>query len=177
MTQQPKLGQILIAHPDLANGFFGGSVVLITERHLKGTVGIAINKTSDLNMQEIAEEKGWTWPYNERMYHGGPVNQTALIMLHSADWYSQNTLPISDVVSLSSDHFMTEKMVMGNAPDRWRMCHGISGWFPGQLESEIKRNDWLLAWPTADLLFEYSGEEQWRKSIDLCANQTVSAFF
>lgn len=172
-----KPGQILIAHPELKCNFFAGTVVLITERSAKGWVGISLNKPSTISMRSIADEKGWSWPYDDKVYRGGPINPSALIMLHSSDWWSSNTLTISDTVSLSSDNFMTEKMVMGNAPRQWRMAHGLAGWFPGQLEQEIKRNDWLTAWPTEEILFEYTSEEQWRRSIDLCANQAVNAFF
>lgn len=172
-----KPGQIIVAHPDLGDGFFDSTVILITENHPRGTVGLAVNRTSELSMSTIAEEKGWSWPYSDALFQGGPVNRSALIMLHSADWFSSNTLSISDCVSLSSDHFMTEKMTMGNAPRRWRMCHGISGWFPGQLNAEIKQNKWLTGWPNEDILFKYSGEDQWRRAIDLCASQAVDAFF
>lgn len=172
-----KPGQILVAHPDLECDFFHGSVVLITERTAKGYTGVALNKPSTVSMLDIADQKGWSWPYTNRVGRGGPVSPHALIMLHTSDWYSSNTLPISDLVSLSSDNFMTEKMVMGNAPESWRLLHGLSGWFPGQLEAEIDRNDWLTAWPTEDILFEYSGEEQWRCSIELSAGQAVNAYF
>lgn len=128
-------------------------------------------------MANIAEEKGWSWPFDANVYMGGPVNQHALVMVHSADWWSTNTMPISDTVSISSDNFMTEKMVMGNAPLDWRLCHGIAAWRNGQLEAEIARNDWLVAWPTAEILWSHSGEDQWHKSIELCANQAVETFF
>jgi putative transcriptional regulator len=170
-------GQILIAHPELKCNTFANSVVLVTEKSSKGHTGLMLNKPSNISMRDIADEKGWSWPYDDRLFRGGPVSPSALIMLHSSEWYSSNTMLISDIASLSSDNFMTEKMVMGNSPVQWRMVHGLAGWFPGQLEQEIKRNDWLTAWPTEDILFEYTGEEQWRRSITLCANQAVDAFF
>lgn len=172
-----KPGQILVARPDQQSGFFKNTVVLITEHHSRGTVGVALNRKSELNMRDIAEEKGWSWPYDNCVFQGGPVNKSALILLHSAEWFSSNTLNISDLVSLSSDMFMTEKMTMGNAPEQWRMCHGIAGWFPGQLATEIAHNKWLTAWPNEDILFKYSGDAQWHNAIELCARQAVDAFF
>ena len=171
-----KAGQIIVARPELTCEFFHSSVVFITECNSRGYIGVTLNKPSGVSMLSIADEKGWSWPYDDRVYSGGPVNRHALVMIHSSDWYSSNTLAISDCASISSDNFMTEKMVMGNSPRQWRMCHGLSGWQPGQLENEIKRNDWLAAWPTEDLLFEYAGEEQWRRAIELCANQAVENF-
>lgn len=172
-----KPGQILVAHPELKSNFFSNSVVLLTEYTARGHTGIVVNKSSSISMIDIADEKGWSWPYQDSIFRGGPVNPNALIMMHTTEWYSSNTLSVTDLVSISSDNFMTEKMAMGNEPRQWRMIHGLSGWFPGQLDSELDRNDWLTAWPSEDILFEYSGEEQWRRCIELCVNQAVDAFF
>jgi putative transcriptional regulator len=44
-----------------------------------------------------------------------------------------------------------------------RMFAGYSGWSPGQLEDEIRRDAWLVHPATLDLVFDTSIETLWQK--------------
>lgn len=170
-------GQLLVAHPEKMQGFFAKSVVLITENHSQGTVGIAVNRQSDMVFADIMYSKGIEWPYEDKLYRGGPVNPTALVCVHTSEWYSSNTLQVSADFAISSDNLMTEKMSMGNLPSEYRFVSGISGWAPGQLDYEQRQGVWLTCWATPELVFGFTGDQQWRKSIDCCAKEAVQSYF
>jgi putative transcriptional regulator len=137
-----------------------------------------INRATEYSLHQIMTSKGYDYAGKDRViYKGGPVNTTALVMLHSDDWYSSNTMPITAHTSISSDNFMMEKLAFDNAPASWRMVLGVSGWAPGQLDNEISRGDWLLADSDPDILWGYDGEKQWRRSLDLCSQQMLAQYF
>ena len=76
------------------------------------------------------------------------------------------------------------KMSQGNEPVYWRMHIGLCSWSPGQLDMEMKgqfpynkTHRWLTANPTEEIIFEYDGEEQWNKALELCSYQTVNQWF
>ena len=79
---------------------------------------------------------------------------------------------------------MIEKMSMGNMPAMWRMVSGICGWAPGQLHAEINGHQpfksdksWLTLQPTDSIMFEYDGEEQWQRAIEMSSKQMINHFF
>ncbi len=117
------------------------------------------------------------------MHEGGPLNQAALILLHSDDWASSNTVDITKGLKISSDSHMFLKMSTGNEPIYWRAFFGLCAWRPWQLDKELEgkfpyvKNMWLLADATDDVIFNYDGEDQWIKAVDLCSQQTIDYFF
>ena len=95
---------------------------------------------------------------------------------------SQNSYPVGDYC-VTSDKFMLEKMATGTPPVHWRMVSGVSGWGPGQLEAELEgsgpfvEKSWLTLPATDSILFEYDGDRQWQKGIDLCSQQMIERYF
>ena len=170
-----KPGTLLIAHPDLDDEFFQFSTVLITEDHQHGTTGLCINKLNDMSLSEAAGLQDWA--STEELYTGGPVNARALIMIHSADWYSSNTMPVNTEFSISSDQLMTEKIAMGNDPRNYRFVNGVSSWKPKQLSEEIAQGKWLTMPASEAIVYGYTGETQWKKAINNYAELAVAQYF
>jgi len=170
-------GQLLVSHPKLNDGLFSKSVVLITEHHINGSVGFILNKPSNYKMRDVVEENMLGIMQDETLYSGGPLNTGSLILIHSGEWYSSNTLALPNNISISSDHFMFEKISMGNIPFNYKLVTGISGWQPNQLESELTNQNWLVTNPTEDLIYNHAGVTMWRKALELCASQVVASYF
>lgn len=105
------------------------------------------------------------------------MNRSALIMLHTHEWYSSNTMAITDRISISSDGLMLEKAANGNAPRQWRFVSGMCAWQPGQLQQEIDQKQWCVTTATDKLIWELTEQEQWHRAIERYAAQAVKQFF
>ena len=172
-------GKILVAHPSLEDRVFSESVIYLYQHDKSGSIGIVLNKPTTYLFASIMQRKHFDYESKRVVYNGGPVSEHALVMLHSDDWYSSNTMPLSPGIAISSDEFMLQKIAMGNEPRSWRVFSGMAAWGPGQLEQEISRpQGWLVAEvPNAEKLFSSKGETQWIEAIDLCSQQTINNFF
>lgn len=178
-------GKLLVAHPRLTSSPFNRSVVLITEDHQNGSVGLILNKATDFSLRQVMEQKGYDCLMDRMVYLGGPVNSSALVMIHSDTWYSSNTMVVKPGVAISSDNLMIEKVAMGDYPGRWRFVCGISGWAKGQLHAEIagtgpyslKGPSWLTVDADEDIIFKYDGEKQWHKAVELCSQTMMNQYF
>ena len=150
----------------------------------QGSVGVVLNRQSSITIKDIAYDKGIQWPnQTDSLYRGGPVNQGALVLLHTDEWQSKNTANGGNY-NVSSDDLMMEKIAHGDQPIYFRMMSGFAAWAPGQLDAEIngtfpykKENQWLTISATDSIMFEYSGEEQWSKAIKLAAKEMVQTYF
>ena len=180
-----RVGKLLIANPNFpSESPFAKSVIYIYQDDSKvGTVGLILNKPTG-SVSRFCNENGIMFPDTQpTMHSGGPVNPSALILLHTDDWSSSNSIDIGTGLRISSDHNMFLKMSTGNVPLCWRTFFGVSAWRPGQLDKELEsafpyvKNMWLIADATEEVIFDYDSEDQWIKAVDLCSQQTINYFF
>lgn len=170
-------GKVLVSHPSLSQGLFSKAVVYVYQHEAKGTLGVILNKRSNFSVADIMAQKGIAYDHGHMVFTGGPVNQQALQILHSDDWYSQNTLQLPQGLAISSDTVMIEKIAMGNEPSLWRTFAGMAAWGPGQLENEINRpNSWMIAQADYGLIFDWSDHEQWMKSIETVSQSVMDNY-
>jgi putative transcriptional regulator len=178
------IGQMLVAPPAQDNEFWEKSVVFIYEQTQSSTVGLIVNKPSERKLSDLAEHHDLDYTGDELLYVGGPVNPSALVMLHTDDWVCTNTMHIGGQWRISSDRTMLSRICKGDAPRKWRLFLGMSVWSPMQLEGEIKGNPpwnkktaWVTAPATESIIFSNSPDRAWKKSIDLAAQSMVSNYF
>lgn len=172
------VGNLLIAPPSVKGNFFQKTVVLLTEHHGTGSIGLVMNKTSQVSIKEFAKQNGVYLDIPGYVHIGGPVSVKALTMLHTNDWNCDNTLKINDDISISSSQEILTKMAMGYIPKNWRIFVGLCGWSKGQLQNEIEGREpydrnlsWLTATSNLDILFNFDGQEQWTESIELSGSE------
>jgi len=178
------IGQLLVAPPAQTDDYWAQSVVFLYEETAKASVGIILNKRSDRTFRELAEHHDLDYDGDELLYIGGPVNPSALVMLHTDDWSCTNTMHVTGNLRLSSDRTMLKRLCEGDRPAKWRLFLGMSAWTPEQLAGEIsgiapwnKKTAWLTAPSETKLIFDAKPERIWKKSIDLAAAQMVGSFF
>jgi len=179
--------KLLIAHPNLPrHSIFSKSVIYLYEDNTRsGSVGVILNKNSEYTVNYLAESKGFFYPdHNQMLKLGGPVSEKTILMLHSDEWYSSNTMQVGGGLAVSSDDIMIEKLSMGNEPRQWTMCLGMCAWQPGQLAMEINaqfpytiENSWLTCEADDTIVFGYDGESQWEKAVELSSQQMIDSFF
>ncbi len=152
--------------------------------HVFGATGLTLNIPSRLSVQELCSEHNIKYPWpNERIYAGGPVTPSNVIMLHTHEWCSTNTGSVSADYSITSDYNMFGKIAQGDQPCYWRMFAGVASWAPGQLEQELETessygnsNSWLIATPNDDIIFQTDGDKQWQAALELSAKQLFDAW-
>lgn len=181
------VGKVLVAHPNLGpTETFHRTVIYIYQDDPKaGSVGVITNKKSRYNISDLAADKNITFGDSTKfVYHGGPVNQQALVLLHTNDWASTNTAPAGRNLSVSSDDLMLEKLNTGIQPAYWRLFGGMCGWAPGQLDAEMNgvfpfrsENSWLIAQAPEQCLFGTDGDKQWQKCFELSSAQMFAKFW
>ena len=164
---QIRPGSLLIANPKYAHEQQQGNVVYITESTNYSTMGIVLNSSDSYYLSDLLEQKGIDWPFETLVNIGGDYSPTCMIMLHSGEWYSSNTMPITTDISISSDQTMLEKLEMGNTPEWYRLFLGTSGWTPQELEHELKSNKpkWLLLSHPSQALIELADKDLWQTAV------------
>lgn len=180
-------GKILISHPNCPqDNFFHKAVIYIYQDRLsQGTIGVILNKPSQFTLKEICKEKKLNLiGGNSIVYHGGPVQQNALVLLHSQEWKSENTAKAGEKLFISSDTIMLQRLALGDTPIFWKLFGGFSGWAPGQLEAELNgswpyrpENSWLIAEPNLSLLFETHHDKIWKQAFDMSSHQMFDQYF
>ena len=175
-------GKLLVATPVLNhNVVFHQSVVYLYDENPQGQVmGVILNKPSKFKISSLGSLKDI--PFDPALdlkyvHKGGPVSDTSVILLHTNEWVSSNTLNAENELSISSDLLMIEKLATGNEPKGWRMFAGMSVWGLDQLDNEINnQHAWLVCDPTSSNVFDFDEEEQWLKALELCSQQMLSNY-
>lgn len=178
------VGKLLIAPPSVKGNFFQKTVILLTEHHAKGSVGVVLNKPSAVTLKDFARQNNSMLDIPGFVHVGGPVNVKALTMLHTNDWTCNNTLKINDKFSLSSSAEILPSLAMGYVPKQWRIFVGLCGWSSGQLQSEMdgvppysKSQSWLTSTADLEIVFEQDKQDQWTEAIERSGSEFAQNFF
>jgi putative transcriptional regulator len=171
-TKAPRLpkrgfldGQMLIAMPSMRDERFTRSVIYVCAHSSDGAMGIVVNRVAGdidfpkllVKLDVIPEDQRIQLPNDARsmqVLKGGPVETQRGFVLHSADYFMENsTLPIDDGICLTATLDILKAIAQGSGPENAVLALGYAGWAPGQLESEIQDNGWLHCSADRDLIF------------------------
>ncbi len=136
-------GSILISDPFSDDVYFGRSVVLICEHNDEGTFGFVLNNYIDVDLHQLDDN----FPnINARISFGGPVSKENLYYIHSFSDIT-NTLEIREGLYYGGDFDeITDRIKNAKNPNKEiRFFVGYSGWSVGQLDEEIKNENWITA--------------------------------
>jgi putative transcriptional regulator len=170
-------GQMLIAMPTMGDERFARSVIYMCAHSSEGAMGIIVNQPAsnisfpDLLVQldvvgmsdliELPPHAGGV-----RVLRGGPVETSRGFVLHSADFFIENsTLPIDDGVCLTATLDILKAIARGDGPKSAVLALGYAGWAPGQLENEIHQNGWLHCAADSELIFGGDTEGKYDKAL------------
>lgn len=159
----PAAGQLLIATEPGKGGFFDRTVVLILEHNESGTLGVVLDKPSDIDMPPPLEP--WTGLLSPPAvpFIGGPVNEQAVVAL--AQLANPEISPpgwrpiLGDVGLVDLD---TPVELVDGAFAHMRLFIALSGWEAGQLEGELIRGSWFRTVARAEEIFGLP-DDLWRR--------------
>ncbi len=160
---------LLLAMPQVVDPFFHKSVVLLLAHQDEGSFGFIVNRRTDLRVAAILTDLELVWSGDPEACarFGGPVQpQVGSVLIGDAD--GQIALPDAAEVlpGLRITQNLSELAHLGRRPPaRFRLLLGYAGWGPGQLVTEIRRNDWLTAPVDLDLVFGEGTEATWEQGL------------
>ncbi|MFE3838583.1 YqgE/AlgH family protein [Pseudogemmobacter sonorensis] len=184
-------GKVLIAMPGMEDPRFARSVVLVCAHSPESAMGLIVNKPRpDLTFASILGHLGLEPPPARgetageraadatgpgpvasgareiRVHFGGPVERGRGFVLHSADWRGgEATMEVPGGFRLTGTLDVLEALASGEGPTRALLALGYAGWGPGQVESEILRNDWLISDVPPELIFLAPDAEKWTRAL------------
>lgn len=162
----------LIAAPNMKDPTFEGAVVYICEHTKNGAMGIVINRSIRLSVDSLLKRIGIENknPALEEayLYDGGPVQVERGFVLHSANRKYNSTMQITDSIYLSTSRDVLEAVGEGkDAPEKFLVSLGYSGWSEGQLETELAVSGWLIAPADESIIFDTPDQERYEKALKL----------
>src|SRR5438094_320000 len=142
-------GQMLIAMPSMRDARFSRTLIYMCAHSFEGAMGIVINQPasnvtfSDLLVQlevipaadliQLPQRAGTV-----KVLKGGPVETGRGFVLHSADFFLENsTLPIDEGVCLTATLDILKAIARGDGPASAVLALGYASWAPKQLQAEI----------------------------------------
>lgn len=160
----PAPGVLLVAKPSIEGGPFWHSVVLLLSHGEQGTLGLIINRATEIPLSEAMPELDSEQASSHSLHFGGPVKLDGLLFLFRSDHPPKEVAKVMDDVYFSGDRKVLEKLLKDKAPpERLALYVGHSGWSPGQLDAEIARGDWDLAAADIFTLFQRAPDDIWRE--------------
>src|SRR5499426_1303452 len=170
-------GQMLIAMPSMRDERFTRSVIYVCAHSSEGAMGIVVNQPApNINFPDLLVQLE-VIPANEliqlptkaetvKVLKGGPVETGRGFVLHSADFFIENsTLPIDDGICLTATLDILKAIARGDGPASAVLALGYAGWAPGQLETEIQANGWLHCAADSDLVFGTDTEGKYEQAL------------
>jgi|SRR3984957_4746655 putative transcriptional regulator len=158
-------GQMLIAMPAMSDERFSRSLIYICAHSSEGAMGIVVNHPApNINFSDLLVKLN-VIPSADviqlpgragvvKVMRGGPVETERGFVLHSADFFIDNsTLPIDDGICLTATIDILKAIARGDGPVSAILALGYAGWAPGQLENEIQGNGWLHCTADSELVF------------------------
>jgi putative transcriptional regulator len=166
-------GQLLVAMPAMQDERFARAVIYVCAHSSEGAMGIVINQPAPhINFPDLLVQLD-VIPSNDlielpvqadavRVVRGGPVETQRGFVLHTADYFIENsTLAIDKGICLTATLDILKAIARGKGPASAVLALGYAGWAPGQLEKEIQSNGWLICDADSNLVFGANAEEKY----------------
>lgn len=134
-------GKILISTPDLSGDVFSRSLILLLDHTPEGAFGLILNKKigksfSTSNTLDFTKDAVW--------YEGGPVEPNRHFFIIKGQTNDEDSIRINENYYATESWKLVAKGVLDDEIElqNIKFFAGYSGWFAGQLESEIARKAW-----------------------------------
>ena len=164
-------GQILVSMPSLQDERFYKTVIYMCAHSKEGSMGIIINKKIDHDLYpDLLKQLGIDQPLKNKKFfirYGGPIESTRGFILHSDDLIRKETLSIDKGVALTNTAEFFDDLAKNSGPKYSILALGYTGWGPGQLEYEIKRNSWVNLPIESSFLFDEKVTTKWADAYKL----------
>ncbi len=156
-------GHLLISHASLFDPNFRHTVVLVGEHNSEGALGVVLNRALNLSAAEAVPALASLVAPDAPLFQGGPVQPRSPVLLAEVSRPEVLDVPILDSIGF----------LVGEIPEevrphilRARLFAGYSGWGPGQLESELEQDSWVVEPARAEDVFTDVPELLWSRVLE-----------
>ena len=154
----------------MPDAFFSKSIIYICEHNHQGAMGLIINKKLgekklDSQLLKLFQGNATYKLLKNKIYFGGPVLIENGIVLHQSSNKSQESIPISDSISITNNQKVLDTLIEKSGL-AFKIMLGHAGWSKGQLENEIENGDWFLQKTKTDFVFNMSYDKMWFNAIE-----------
>jgi putative transcriptional regulator len=176
MDPSVEKGALLIAGPGMYDPNFRQSVVLLCEHNDRGSMGLVINRPTELVLTDAVHQLSGA-ERDDVIYSGGPVQPDHLLVLIRAGWeppsshhvfgdvYLGTDLPtLQSLVSRAetSDPPLTIDPSIERVSDTvFRGYAGYAGWSAGQLDGELATQSWIVVPADSKWIFDADPKVVW----------------
>lgn len=167
-------GNMLVATPALSQTIFAQSVIyLCAHSHQSGAVGIVVNaRLENRVLDEIFSHLDLALRSPQIKKHvttsaGGPVESNRGLILYSGEWSSENTMPVTKDINLSTSISVLNNILSRNTSHKILLALGYASWEANQLEEELKQNAWLVLPADEQLIFHKNHIGKWKRALNL----------
>ena len=164
MADDVLTGRLLVATPQIEEGIFLRSVILLLDHGEQGAQGVVLNRPLDAEVDSVLP--GWqalaTAP--DRVFHGGPVQTDSALGLVAIPGEGDAPMGIRrlfggiGVLDLDAPPPLVASEVGG-----LRIFAGYSGWSSEQLADERARGGWYVAESEVGDVFDSDPATLWRR--------------
>ena len=170
----PANGIFLIAKPGLIDPNFRQTVVLVTQAQDYSTVGVIINRPTQLKLDVLLRGDSAAARYRGVVFYGGPVMPEAVVSLFRSD-----SPPEAAAFHVLKDlylslHPQNLRSLLAGSGQRYRLYAGFSGWAPRQLESEMQRDGWYVLPADVEMIFRDSMENVWQELVHRAEKRPIA---
>jgi len=165
-------GRLLVAAPKMPDPRFARTVIFMVRHDDYGAMGLIVNRPiATESASTLMERLGGKGPSVDgdrkiRIHFGGPVRLSKGMFLHSSDYAEAGTIKVTDRVSVTNNPEILRDLANGVGPSKGFLVMGFAGWGPGQLETEMRRKDWVVVKSDSRLVFDDDMESKWRRAMD-----------
>ncbi|MGQ0839500.1 YqgE/AlgH family protein [Actinokineospora sp.] len=157
-------GTLLVAAPSLLDTNFRRTVVYVIDHRGEGTLGVVLNRPSDIPVEEVLPIWGRHVTQPGAVFVGGPVEQKTALCL-AAMRTGERVDGVTGLIAVRGPVALVD---LDADPDilvpkfrGMRVFAGYAGWDVGQLAGEIERGDWIVVPALPDDVLAPAEEDLW----------------
>jgi putative transcriptional regulator len=160
-------GLFLVAPRHPADRTFAETVVLLIRHDQTGTLGVVINRPTNIAISRVFEDTKPARRLNDSAYAGGPVQAASVLALYRSGKKVEEATPVfGDVYLISTKPALDRVFSSKPTAKNFRVYLGYTGWAPGQLEHEMELEMWRVLPGDSDSVFDPDPSSVWPRLIE-----------
>lgn len=154
---QPELGvgMMLVSTDKMSDRRFSRTVILLIEQGDRGSMGLVLNKPSEVSLGFVLPDFRSTEMGKQKLYLGGPMQTSNIFSLVRTDQVHPSMRKVfGNVYAAAGLRALGHIAGQLQPTERLRGYAGYAGWAPGQLKREVEQGVWQLVPADEESVFE-----------------------